>query len=162
MHKPTVALLGGSGTMGHAAFKELWARRDQYEIVLLLRPSARNKALLLPYEQQAGIRPAPGPGVVKGKGLTIVWGDATRYADVEATLHGADWVLNAMAYISPQADYHPQMARAVNHQAIGHIVQAIQSQPGGAPWPRPVTACRPSTGAAWATRSSPPSLTTTR
>ena len=34
MTKPAVALLGASGTMGHAAFKELWARRHDYDIVL--------------------------------------------------------------------------------------------------------------------------------
>jgi len=37
-----------------------------------------------------------------------------------------------MAYISPQADYHPEMARAVNTEGIRHIVRAIEAQPGGA------------------------------
>ena len=37
--KQTVALFGASGTMGLAAFKELWQRQGQYHIVLLVRPT---------------------------------------------------------------------------------------------------------------------------
>jgi len=39
MKKEKVCLFGASGTMGHEAFKELWGKRDKYDIVLLLRPS---------------------------------------------------------------------------------------------------------------------------
>lgn len=53
MPRPRVALLGASGTMGHEAFKELWRRRDQYDIVLLLLPLQKSKALFRKYEQQA-------------------------------------------------------------------------------------------------------------
>lgn len=132
MTKPTVALFGATGTMGHQALEELWRRRQQYDIVLLVRPSAKNKALLRTYERQTDASSIPGKGLTAGDGLKIVWGDATEYADVEQTVHGADWVLDAMAYISPQADYHPQIARAVNSKAIKHIIRAIEAQPGGA------------------------------
>ena len=131
-HKPRVALFGASGTMGHEAFKELWRRRDQYDLMVLLRPSAKNRALFRPYQQQAASVPGPGERVSQGNGLTIVWGDATHYADVKQTVQGVDWVLDAMAYISPQADYHPGIARAVNTDAIRNIVRAIEAQPGGA------------------------------
>ena len=132
MGKETVLLLGASGTMGHAAFKELWERRDRYNLVILARPSKKNKALFRPYEQASGIAPIPGPGVAEGGGFKIVWGDATGYGDVETAVQGVDWVLNAMAYISPQADYYPETAQAVNTHAIEHIVRAIEAQPGGA------------------------------
>ena len=132
MHKPKVALFGASGTMGHQAFKELWRRRERYDIVVLLRASQKNRALFRQYEQQAGIPAIENEGAVQGNGLKIIWGDATNYTDVEEAVRGADWVLDAMAYISPQADYHPEMAKAVNTDAIRHIVRAIESQPGGA------------------------------
>jgi nucleoside-diphosphate-sugar epimerase len=132
MTKPRVALFGASGTMGHEAFKELWRRREHYDIVLLLRPTAKNKALLRPYADTAKLPFVKGRGVVAVAGFKIVWGDATRFADVEETLQGVDWVLDAMAYISPQADYHPEMACAVNTDAIRNIVRAIEAQPGGA------------------------------
>ena len=48
--RETVLLLGASGSMGFVAFKELWSRLDdkgerKYDIVLLLRPSEKNKKL---------------------------------------------------------------------------------------------------------------------
>jgi len=131
MPKPRVALFGASGTMGHEAFKELWRRRDKYDIVLLLRPSQKNKALFRKYEQQAGLPSIAVQGVAQGSGFKIVWGDATDYADVQEIVRGVDWVLDAMAYISPQADYHPKVAKAVNTEAIQSIVRAIESQPNG-------------------------------
>jgi nucleoside-diphosphate-sugar epimerase len=132
MGKERVLLFGASGTMGYAAFKELWQRRTRYDAVTLVRPSQKNKKLFRPYEQEAGIAPIAGKGVVEGDGLKVVWGDATDYGDVEAAVEGVDWVLNAMAFISPHADYDPDTARAVNTDAIISIVQAIEAQPDGA------------------------------
>jgi nucleoside-diphosphate-sugar epimerase len=130
--KENVVLFGASGTMGLAAFHELWKRRDRYDIVLLVRPSEKNKRLFGPTEKLAGAESISGAGIVEGQGLKIVWGDATRYEDVEQAIRGADWVLDAMAYISPEADYYPEKARAVNTDGICNIVRAIEAQPGGA------------------------------
>ncbi len=127
-----VVLFGASGTMGLEALKELWRRRERYDIVLLTRPSGKNRRLLAPYAEAARVPREVRKGRAEGRGLTIVWGDATDYRDVELALIGADWVLDAMAYISPQADYHPDMAYAVNTEGIRNIVRAIEAQPGGA------------------------------
>ena len=132
MKKETVVLFGASGTMGYQAFQELWKRRDQVEISILLRPSAKNKALFAGYAQSTDIPSITGQGVAQGDGFKIVWGDATVYDDVEEAIRGADWVLSTMAFISPQADYHPEMAKAVNTDATVNIVRAIEAQPGGA------------------------------
>jgi len=132
LSRERVCLLGASGTMGHEAFKDLWRRRENYDIVILVRPSEKNKALFQSYERQAGIAPRPGKGVVEGNGLKIVWGDATNYGDLEEAIRGVDWVLDAMAFISPQADYYPETAKAVNTGAIKNLVSAIEAQPDGA------------------------------
>lgn len=132
MGKQGVSLFGASGTMGYEAFKELWKRRKDYDLVVLLRPSEKNKALLREYEKEAGIEPIPGKGVAEGDGLKVVWGDATCYEDVEEAIRGVDWVLDAMAFISPQADYYPEIAKAVNTDGIKNIVRAIEAQPNGA------------------------------
>ncbi len=131
MTKQRVALFGASGTMGFQAFKELWKQRDRYEISLLALPSDQKLQLFQPYEKEAGLPSIQGSGVAQGDGLKIVWGDARRYLDVLETVCGVDWVLDAMAYISPAADYHPDMAKAVNIGAIRNILRAIQAQPGG-------------------------------
>lgn len=132
MRKTRVVLFGASGTMGHEVFKELWKQRDRIELVLLLLPAPREKKLFARYEKLAGIHSVSGRGVVQGNGLKIVWGDAANYSEVAETVRGADWVLNAMAVISPAADYYPEKARAVNTIAVQHIVDAIESEPEGA------------------------------
>ena len=43
MQKKTVALTGSSGTMGWAGFQELYAKKDQYNIVVLNRGSKKNR-----------------------------------------------------------------------------------------------------------------------
>lgn len=132
MAKARVVLFGASGTMGFEAFKELWRWHKFYDITLLVRPSRANRERFRRYARQAKLPYRSRSGVSEGQGLRIIWGDATRYEDVELAIRGADVVLDAMAYISPQADYHPEIARAVNTDAIGHIVRAIEAQPQGA------------------------------
>jgi len=130
--KEKLCLFGASGTMGHEAFKELWGKRKKYDIVLLLRPSEKNRELFRRFVKEDGIETMPGKGVAEGSEFRIVWGDATNYADVAEAIKGVDWVLDAMAFISPQADYYPEMAKAVNTDGIKNIVRAIQAQPNGA------------------------------
>ncbi|MBD3350747.1 MAG: NAD(P)-dependent oxidoreductase [Candidatus Lokiarchaeota archaeon] len=137
MEKESVFLAGASGSMGFEAFKQLWNRKDEqgnrkYNIVLLQRPSKKNKTLFKPYEKKAGITSIEGKGIVENNGFKIVWGDATSYNDVEEACKGIDWVLCPMAFISPAADRNPKMAKAVNTGAIKHIIKAIESQPNGA------------------------------
>ncbi|MFX0100224.1 MAG: NAD-dependent epimerase/dehydratase family protein [Candidatus Hodarchaeota archaeon] len=132
MKKEKVLLLGASGSMGFEAFKNLWTRKKKYDIVLLQRPSKKNKALFAPYEKECGIESIPGRGVVESNGLKIVWGDATSYEDILEACKGIDWCLSAMALISPAADRNPEMAKKVNTTAIEHVVKAIEAQPNGA------------------------------
>ena len=125
-----VLLLGASGSMGSAAFRELWNRRDaegqrRYDIVLLLRPSKKNKEMFSPYEKESGIKSIPGRGSDKGDGLRIVWGDATIYSDILDAVRGVDWVLCPMAFIAPAADHDPEMSKAVNTTAIEYVIKAI-------------------------------------
>ncbi|NSW50924.1 MAG: NAD(P)-dependent oxidoreductase [Anaerolineae bacterium] len=128
----TVCLFGASGTMGLCVLRELWQCRDRYRLVLLLRRSKKNMRFIRPYAKQAGLNHWWKKRVSENQALKLVWGDATRYEDVCETIRGADWVLDAMALISPYADYYPAQARAVNTEAIKHIVSAIEEEPGGA------------------------------
>lgn len=132
MVKTKVALFGASGTMGYQAFQELWKRRNQYDISILVLPSEKELGLFQKYERETRVPYLEGNGAAEGDGLKIIWGDATNYEDVAETVDGAEWVLDAMAYISPQADYHPEMAKAVNTDAIINIIRAIEAQPNGA------------------------------
>lgn len=130
--KERVALFGASGTMGFQVFQELWRRRDRYDLALLLRAGEADIEKFNPYLQEAGLAAAERSGVVESEGLRIVWGDAREKSDVAAVVAGADWVLNAMAVISPLADYYPELADAVNDEAVGTILAAIEAEPDGA------------------------------
>jgi len=132
MTKQKVFLPGASGSMGHETFKHLWEKRETYDIVLLQRPSNKNKELFKKYEKICGIKSIKGRGIVEKGGLKIVWGDATNYEDVLEACNGIDWCLCPMAFISPAADRDPKMAKAVNTTAIEYIVKAIETQPNGA------------------------------
>ena len=68
--KKTVFLTGATGNMGSAAFKELYKRRNMYNIVLLIFEADRKKAddLYKDYYNDPAVR--------------IVWGDLTNYEDV--------------------------------------------------------------------------------
>ncbi len=116
--------------MGFEAFKELWSRANadgvrRFDIVLLLRPSQKNKKLFRRYERACGVNDIEGSGVAEGDGFKIVWGDATVYSDMLEAVRGVDWILSPMAFIAPAADHDPETSRAVNITAVEHIIQAI-------------------------------------
>jgi len=115
MAKKKVLLTGASGSMGGEAFKELLRRREQYDIVLLLRPSTKNKEAFAKYEGQEGIK--------------IVWGDLINPDDVLEAVNGVDHVLHPAAFISPAADYNPPLCRRINTGGAENIVEAIKKQP---------------------------------
>ena len=123
-----VLLTGASGSMGFETFKGLWDRRHRYEIVLLLRPSRKNKMKFRAYEAAAGIAHTRGAGTVSGDGLKIVWGDALNREDVIEACRGIGWCLHMMALISPAADRDPETAHRVNYLATLAIVEAIEAQ----------------------------------
>ncbi|WP_204903545.1 NAD-dependent epimerase/dehydratase family protein [Mycobacterium riyadhense] len=139
MRKEKVLLLGASGSMGFAAFQELWSRKNdngerKYDIVLLLRPSKKNKKIFRKYLKSSGIISCKDRRIREDlrNSFKIVWGDATIYDDVVQAIRGVDWVLCTMAIIPPEADRHPAQAKAVNTTAIENIVRAIEAEPNGA------------------------------
>ena len=132
-----VTLFGASGTLGLQTFLQLWERRAEYHLTLVLLSGEAAAKRLQPYAAAAGLVWAPPsaaasePVVQASAGLTLVWGDARHAATVNRAVAGADWVINAMAVISPAADYRPELARQVNDEAVGLILNAIASEPDG-------------------------------
>ena len=120
MSKKTVFITGVTGSMGGAGLKELLRRRDRFNLVTLVRPSAVNKRKLRKLFDEPGLR--------------IVWGDLTCYEDVLECVTGADIVLHPAAMIAPAADHNPEAARAVNVGSVENILKAIKAQPDPAPW----------------------------
>ncbi len=111
--KTTVFLTGATGTMGFAGMSEILAHSDLYDLRILARPSAKNKALLAPYDGR----------------VQIVWGDLTSYDDVLRGVSGSDIVLHVGGMVSPQADYRPQATLRTNLAAAANIRDAVLAQP---------------------------------
>jgi len=136
--KLVVLLTGASGSMGFEAFRLLWEKRDRYDIVLLVRPSKKNRKKFRNFIQQAekervslsgtGTAADPGGDVITVPGLKIVWGDALNRGDIEEACRGIDWCLHTMALISPEADRNPVMAKLVNGRATQYLVEAIEEE----------------------------------
>ena len=98
--------------MGFATFKLLWEKRDRYDIVLFLLPSKKHRRKFRKYEHE----------------LKIVWGDVLNREDVVEACRGIDWCLHPMAFISPAADRHPEMAEKVNARGTQYQVEAIEAE----------------------------------
>lgn len=114
-NKKTVLLTGSSGTMGTAGFKELYAKKDKFNIVLLNRGSEKNRKLFAPYENDPCVK--------------LVWGDLTNYEDVLKAVDGVDYVLHVGGMVSPAADYYPKRTLKTNITAAENIVKAVKAQP---------------------------------
>ena len=115
MKKTTVFLTGATGNMGWAGFKELYARKDRFNIRILVRDSRKNRCKLKPYMDDPAV--------------TVIWGDLTCYEDVLAGVTGSDYVLHVGGMVSPAADYYPEKTLKVNVTAAENVVKAVQAQP---------------------------------
>lgn len=112
--KKTVFLTGASGTMGFQAFKELYKRRDMYNLVILNRKSDKNKEKFKAYENDPSVK--------------IVWGDLINYDDILECVTGCDYVLHVGGLVSPAADYFPKKTIHTNVTAMENIVKAVKAQ----------------------------------
>lgn len=113
--KKTVALTGGSGTMGFQGFLELYSHKKEFDIRLLLRDSEKNRKKFAKYMDDPAVK--------------IVWGDLTKYEDVLELVTGAGYVLHVGGMVSPAADYYPVSTIKTNVTAAEHIVRAVKAQP---------------------------------
>lgn len=113
--KKTIFLTGATGNMGWAGFKELYARKDEFNIRILARKSPKNIKKLSPYMDDPSV--------------TVIWGDLTVYEDVLNGVEGSDYVLHVGGMVSPAADYYPQKTLKVNVLFSENVARAVLEQP---------------------------------
>jgi nucleoside-diphosphate-sugar epimerase len=114
MGKQRILLTGASGGMGTAVLRELLRDEGACDILILSQDTPRDRAQLRAVEGR--------------KGVTVHWGDLTRYADVEACVRNADLILHVAALVSPAADYYPALAMKVNSGGMRNLIEAIRTQ----------------------------------
>jgi nucleoside-diphosphate-sugar epimerase len=108
--KQRVFLTGATGTMGFLGMKALLEDSAELDLLVLARPSEKNKKMLSPF----------------GDRLRIQWGDLTNYEDVKACVQDADIVLHVGAFVSPAADYYPKEAMKINYGSTVNLVKAVR------------------------------------
>lgn len=110
--KKRLFLTGATGVMGTAGLSELFAKRDKFDITVLVRDTKRNRRKMAKY----------------GDAIRIVWGDLMCYEDVLNATSGADYVLHVGGMVSPRADYKPKSVLEVNTTIAENIVKAVKAQ----------------------------------
>ncbi len=113
--RKTVFLTGATGNMGMAGLRELYKKRDRFNIRILARPSKVNHKKLKPYMNDPAV--------------TIVWGDLMDYNDVCAGVAGSDFVLHVGGMVSPAADYYPEKTLNTNVTSARYVTEAVLAQP---------------------------------
>jgi len=111
MVKQRVLLTGATGGMGQPTLKNMVEDLDKQDIVILARKTERDYEVLKPYENI--------------KGIEIIWGDLTDYNSVLKSVKDCDIVLHIAAFVSPAADYNPELAMKINYGSTKNIIKAI-------------------------------------
>lgn len=106
-------MTGASGGMGMASLEAMLPSvGKEYDLVVLVRDSERNRAALAPFQGH--------------QGLDVVWGDLADHDALVACLKGCDLVLHVAALVSPAADYQPKVAMQVNYGGTRNLVETIR------------------------------------
>lgn len=100
--------------MGIETVKQLLARKPQFAVRMLARPSAKNKEL---------VKKIADPY------LEVIWGDMKDYETILRCVTGADYVLHIGAMVSPAADKYPEETLYTNIGSTLNIIKAIKEQP---------------------------------
>ncbi|WP_313539994.1 NAD-dependent epimerase/dehydratase family protein [Leifsonia aquatica] len=113
--KKRVFLTGAAGNWGRYILREFRERAEDFDVVALVLPSAKDVASIRDFEDMLN--------------LNVVFGDVTDYETVERCVRGADYVLHVAAVVSPFSDNFPGLADRVNVGSIRNIIRAVKAQP---------------------------------
>lgn len=111
----TVFFTGVSGTMGQETLKQFISRSDHFNVRVLVRPSEKNKEIMVKYRSEPSVE--------------IIWGDMTDTNLIKQCVKSVDYVLHIGAMVSPMADKFPEQTMITNLGSTLDIINAIKEQP---------------------------------
>lgn len=108
-------MTGAGGGMGYESFKAMLPDIGKtYDLVVLVRNSDKNHKL---FDSHEGL-----------SGLTVKYGDLLDRNDVSECIRMSDICLHIAAFVSPQADYHPEKAMKNNYGSTRNLIEEIIAQ----------------------------------
>lgn len=108
--KKTILLTGASGTVGFEALKQLFQKREQYEISVFDRKSEAAQKLLEPYKND----------------IHIFYGDISNPTDSVEASKNQDFVIHLAALIPPAADKNTELAKKVNIEGTRNLILNLE------------------------------------
>lgn len=105
-----ILITGAFGNVGLSSLKELLKKNHEVRVIEI--NSKKNKRLAKNFKNE----------------IEIIWGDLRNSKDVEKAVEGQDLVIHLAAIIPPLADYHPELAEAVNVGGTINLLNAIKKQ----------------------------------
>ncbi|NOZ35888.1 MAG: NAD(P)-dependent oxidoreductase [Chlorobi bacterium] len=109
--KQTILLTGACGNVGYETLKELYNRKEQYNIRTFDLPTKTNIKKLKYFHT----------------GVQFFWGDITNYSDILKAVKGSDFIIHTAALIPPAADKFPELAEKINVNGTYNICKAIKN-----------------------------------
>lgn len=106
-----VLMTGASGAMGQCSLKEIVKGNMNFELVLPILDTEKDKKAVKNYLDHPKI--------------TIVYGDLTDKGFVQTIVKDIDLIVHIAAFVSPAADYFPEKAMQVNYGSMKNLVEAI-------------------------------------
>ena len=109
--KTRVLLTGAAGGMGFESLRQMAEDNENYEVIALDLPGEKTEKRLAAFADN--------------KRIKIMTGDLTDYNLVKKAVKDCDMVIHIAAFVSPAADYHPDMAMKVNLGSTQNFIKAI-------------------------------------
>lgn len=122
LRKKSVVIFGGSGSMGLECLHHM--NKDEYHLILLLRPSRKNFKLA----KSLGVSQKFNGtnGFASGKNIDIRWGSITSYEDVRLCVDKGDLIFNMAAIIPPHVFKSFKRMDETNLGGVLNIIKAIK------------------------------------
>ena len=111
--RPVVFMTGAGGGMGFQSFSQMLPDIGKlYDLVIFDRDTEKNHKLFDSYKSMDGVN--------------VVYGDLLDKELVEKCVAMSDLILHIAAFVSPQADYHPELAMKNNYGSVVNLISAIK------------------------------------
>lgn len=110
-----ILLTGASGTIGCEVLKQLYIKRDKFDITVIDLKSKRSVKMFSQFKN----------------GINIVFGDISKEEDLVKVCSGKDCMIHLAAIIPPLAEEKPELSYMVNVLGTKYLVRCLEKYSPG-------------------------------